>query len=197
MKHQTHTCPQECHSHVDHVVVPAEKIAVRVAELADQINRIYQGEQLTILAVMTGSLVFLADLVRYLHVMVRVEVTSVRSYPDDATRSLGPRFRLPPADGVAGRHVLLLDDILDSGATLKLLLETVEAMGPASLRSCVLLQKSRPDLPDRVQADFVCLDIDDDFVVGYGLDFNNLYRNLPDICLLKRDVFSSGGGPAT
>lgn len=174
--------------------MPADEIANRIARLAGQIDRTYRDGELTILAVMTGSLVFLADLVRRLRLMVRVEVASVRSYPDGATRSGGPKFRLPPAEGLAGRDVLVLDDILDSGATLRLLLDTVAAMKPASLRSCVLLRKSRPDLARRIRADFACFDIDDEFVVGYGLDFNNLYRNLPDICVLKRDVVRGGGG---
>ena len=192
MDHQINTAGRPFDSHVARVVVPADRIAQRVAELARQIDRTYHGRELTIVAVMTGALVFLADLVRNLSLMVRVEVASVRSYPDGAIRPQGAQFRLPPAEGIADKDVLVLDDILDSGATITLLMDTVTSMSPASLRSCVLLRKRRPELTERIAVDFAGFDVDDDFVVGYGLDFNNLYRNLPDICLLKPHVVSSG-----
>ena len=192
MDHQIDTIGQAVGGHVARVVVSADRIAQRVSILAEQIDRTYHGRELTIVAVMTGALVFLADLVRRLNLMVRVEVASVRSYPDGATRSGPARFRLPPAEGIAGKDVLVLDDILDSGATITLLMDTVASMSPASLRSCVLMRKSRPELTHRIGVDFAGFDIEDEFVVGYGLDFDNLYRNLPDICVLKRHILSSG-----
>lgn len=86
------------------------------------------------------------------------------------------------------------DDILDSGATLSAMIDMVFQMHPSSLRTCVMLRKDRPDLPDRLGVDFVGFDVEDDFVVGYGLDFNGLYRNLPDICSLSPKALAGAGG---
>jgi hypoxanthine phosphoribosyltransferase len=88
-----------------------------------------------------------------------------------------------PGD-LEGEHVLLVDDILDSGDTMRRLLDAAGQSRPASLRTCVLLRKDRPDLPDRLDADFAGFDVPDEFLVGYGLDYDNLYRNLPEICVL-------------
>ena len=176
------------------VVISRDRIARRVGELAEQIADCYGSRELTILAVLTGSLIFLADLVRSLPLVMRLDVTSVCSYPGDATRPSQPRLDLPPRADLAGKDVLILDDILDSGGTLRLLTDTLRRMSPASLRSCVLLRKNRPDLPDRLDVDFVGFDLDDEFVVGYGLDYNHLYRNLPDICLLSDRALSGNHG---
>lgn len=166
------------------VLISQDQIAQRVADLAEQINRQYAGEELTIVGVLTGAFVFLADVMRKLAMPVRMDVVIVSSYPGDAVRSQGARLTMPPAGNLAGKHVLVVDDILDSGRTLSFLLEYIGAMKPASLRTCVLLRKDRSDLDERVDADFVGFDIPDEFVVGYGLDYDDLHRNLPDICVL-------------
>lgn len=181
---------------VARVVVPRRDIRRRVQQLADAIARCYDGEELTILAVLTGSLIFLADLIRFLPLRMQMDVVSVSSYPGPAVRSQGPRLLLPPAEDLAARHVLILDDILDSGRTLAFLTRTISAMAPASVRSCVLLRKRRPDVPDRPEADFFGFDIDDEFVVGYGLDYNNFYRNLPDLCVLRDSALGGCGAGA-
>ena len=176
---------------IDRVVVSRDRIARRVGLLAEQIAGCCRDEELTVVAVLTGSLIFLADLVRNMPLLMRLDVASVSSYPGQAVRSQGPRFRITPAIDLTGRSVLILDDILDSGRTLELLLETIAAQKPASLRTCVLLRKSRPDVPDRIEPDFVGFDLPDEFVVGYGLDYNHLYRNLPDLCVLKPEAMRS------
>jgi hypoxanthine phosphoribosyltransferase len=168
---------------IDRVVVTREQIAARVAQLAGQIAEHYRGRELSILAVMTGSLVFLADLIRKLPLVMRLEILSVSSYPDGAMRSRGVKAGPLPAD-FRGKHVLIIDDILDTGSTIDALGRSVKAAGAASIRTCVLLRKRHPR-PVLGKADFVGLEIDDEFVVGYGLDYDNLYRNLPDICVLK------------
>ncbi len=170
------------------VVVSRRDIARRVAELAGEISARYADRDLTILAVLTGSVVFLADLMRELRLPVRLDMVSIRSYPGPATRSCGSTFRMAPETDLRGKHVLVIDDIFDSGGTLEMLLAAVEAMGPASLASCVLVRKDRPDLPDRMAVDFAGFDVGDEFVVGYGMDHDTLYRNLPDICVLTRHV---------
>ena len=179
------------------VLLSRERIADRVGQLSRRIARRYEGRELTIVAVLTGSLVFLADLIRELSLPVRVSLVTIRSYPGAATRSHGPQLVLAPEEDFAGRNVLLLDDILDGGETLALLARTVEAMSPASLASCVLLYKDRPDRSDRARPEYVGFDIPDEFVVGYGLDFDDRYRNLPDICVLKSLSDTRGRGAAS
>jgi len=174
------------------VVVSRHDIARRVGELADDITSRYGQGELTIVAVLTGALVFLADLVRELSIPVRIETVTIGSYPGRATRSCGPEFRLDPQVDLRGRHVLVVDDILDTGLTLGMLMETFGEMGPASLGSCVMVRKDRPDLPDRMAVDLAGFDLADEFVVGYGMDFDGLYRNWPDICVLTDHAARDG-----
>ncbi len=170
---------------IGRVLVPRNRIAVRVGELADEIEDFYHGREVTLVMALTGALMLVADLVRQLTLPVRIEPVSVCSYPGRATRSQGPAFRLPPSHQLADRNVLIVDDIYDSGATMALLTRAAEDAGASSIRSCVLLNKDRPDLPSRpTPPHFVGFHIPDEFVVGYGLDYDGLYRNLPEICVL-------------
>ncbi|MGC9454814.1 MAG: phosphoribosyltransferase [Phycisphaerae bacterium] len=166
------------------VVVDRSDIARRVGELADEIASHYGSSELTILAVLTGSLIFLADLIRRMPVMMRLDLVSVSSYPGRTTVSHGPRVTTPWAADVRNRHVLIVDDILDSGQTLQMIRKGVTDAGARDVRACVLLRKTRDDLPDRGEAEFVGFDVPNEFLIGYGLDHDGLYRNLPDIrCL--------------
>jgi hypoxanthine phosphoribosyltransferase len=143
-------------------------------------------------AALTGALIFLSDLIRRLPLRLRLDVVRVSSYPHRATASREPSVPIASAGDLPGRHVLIIDDILDTGKTLELIRGLVLAAGAASARTCVLISKRRDDLPARVAADFVGFDIEDQFVVGYGLDYGDLYRNLPDVCLL-RDLAGGNG----
>jgi len=174
------------------VLIPRHRIAARLDELARSITEAYPGGELTILAALTGSLVFLSDLIRRLPLRLRVDVVRVSSYPHEATASREPSVLIAPGGDLPGRHVLVIDDILDSGKTLELIRGLAMEAGAASVRTCVLLAKRRDDLPGRVAADFTGFEIDDQFVVGYGLDYGDLYRNLPDLCLL-RDLAGGAG----
>ena len=178
-------------SRATRVLISRRQIAERVEALADQIDACYDGAGFVILAALTGSIVFLSDLIRHLTGPLEIAVTAMRSYPGAATRSQGPETILPTETDLAGRHVLILDDILDSGRTLDLLKRTVGEQRPASCRACVLLRKDRPDLTGRPAADFVGFDVPDQFVIGYGLDSDGLYRNLPDVCVF--DDPAAGG----
>ena len=171
-------------NHSVQVLIPRRQIAKRVETVAEQIDACYGREPFVILTVLAGSIVFLSDLIRHLTGPLEIAFTAVRSYPGPATRSNGAETILPVETDLAGRHVMILDDILDSGRTLSLLRETVVGQRPASCRACVLLRKDRPELSDRPAADFVGFDVPDRFAVGYGLDYDGLYRNLPDICIL-------------
>jgi hypoxanthine phosphoribosyltransferase len=171
---------------IDHMVLSRQQIERRVEQLADEIARCYQGRQMTILAVMTGSLVFLADLIRRLPLMVRLNLISIRSY-GSTTCSSGPGAFDDLPTTLKAADVLIIDDILDTGRTLQALQAKARALGPSSLRTCVLLKKTRPG-EQRPEVDFAGFEIGDEFVVGYGLDFDNLYRNLPDVWALKAEA---------
>ncbi len=168
------------------VVVPADRIARRTREMGERIAGLYAGRELTIMAVLTGAMIFLADLIRQIPLQMRLDVVSISSYPGTATSSRGVRWQLPVSANLAGRHVLIVDDIVETGRTLEAMLDEIRQMGPASLRTCVLLRKQRPDLTRRHEPDLVGFDVPDEFVVGYGLDYDNLYRNVPEICVLRQ-----------
>ena len=167
------------------VVVPAEAIAARMPALAQEIVDAYGGgaEGIVIVPVMTGAFVFAADLVRRMPNRLRVDVATVRSY-GGGTTSQGPRIEgVMPT--VQGRHVLLVDDILDSGRTLSFLRKDMSDRGAASVRTCVLLRKRIPPAMS-TPCEFVGFDIPDLFVAGYGLDYDGWFRNLPDVGSLRK-----------
>jgi len=166
---------------IGRVLVTREEIARRVTELGREISAAYEGRDITIVAVLTGSLIFLADLIRQLPNRIRIFPISVSSYPGANTESQGPRLGAMPQ--LPAGDVLIVDDILDTGQTLDALVSHCRRH-VASVRACVLLNKKRK-MPRHVQADFTGFDIGEEFVVGYGLDFDNLYRNLPDIHELR------------
>jgi hypoxanthine phosphoribosyltransferase len=166
------------------ILIAAERIQQRVGELAHEIARDYQGRPVTIVGVLTGSLVFLADLIRQLDLPVRVGLVQASSYRGPTTTP--GRLTIHPelVPDVRGRHVLLLDDILDTGQTLAALAEHLEGLGTLSVRVAVLLRKQgRQRVP--LEPDYCGFDIPDVFVVGYGLDFNDEYRHLPYVAVLS------------
>jgi hypoxanthine phosphoribosyltransferase len=177
-------------SHALPVLITAQQIHQRVGELAALIGPQYRGRPLTIVGVLTGSLMFLSDLVRQLDVPLRIGFIQASSYRGAATKPgvlhIDPEIR---AD-VQGRHVLLLDDILDTGQTLRHLMAHLAELKPASVKVAVLLRKKgRQRHP--VEADFIGFEIPDEFVVGYGLDFNDEYRQLPYVAILPRSMYES------
>jgi len=183
---------------IEQILLKPDAISSRVDELADEIMADFppvepNADSLMIVPVLTGSLIFVADLVRRMPHMVRIEVVTVTSYPGTATESRGAKIVGElPAD-LTDRHVLIVDDIFDTGRTIEHLKEQLSTLNPASIKTCVLLRK-----PDRVvvedKPDYVGFDIPDEFVVGYGLDFDGHYRNLPFIGTLHPDAISSGRG---
>jgi hypoxanthine phosphoribosyltransferase len=165
------------------ILIPADRIQVRVADLAQQIAADFDGRSITIVGVLTGSLIFLADLVRQLDLPLRIGLIQASSYRGPTTLP-GPLHVQPElVPDVRGRHVLLLDDILDTGRTLSHLVRQLWSLEVASLRVAVLLRKQgRQQLP--LAPDYCGFEIPNVFVVGYGLDFNDEYRQLPYIAIL-------------
>jgi len=191
---------------IDLVLIHRDAIGRRLDELAQTIaadlkaetDRDAQGDsggepgEITLVPILTGSIIFLADLIRRLPIPMQIRVMSVTSYPGTATSSQGASIeaaltKLP--EDLSKNHVLIIDDILDSGNTLRVVKKTIEERNPASLRTCVLLRKTIPSAMS-FDVDYVAFDIPDEFVVGYGLDYNDYYRNLPDIVTLKKHVYS-------
>jgi hypoxanthine phosphoribosyltransferase len=148
--------------------------------------------EITLVPVLAGSFIFVADLIRHLPMRLQIRMLAISSYPGAATQSRPAQVQrgltnLPQT--LEGRHVLIIDDILDSGGTLRMAVELLKERQPASLRTCVLLRKQRPQAMN-FPVDYVAFDIPDEFIVGYGLDHNDYYRNLPDIVTLRPEVFS-------
>ena len=165
------------------VLITADQIRVRVDELAADVRASYAGKPFTVVGILTGSLVFLADLVRRIDLPHQVGLIQASSYRGTATNpgELVIRDELLP--DVRGRHLLVLDDILDTGQTITRLVEHLRAKGTASVRTCVLLRKvGRQRVP--FEPDFCGFSIPDKFVIGYGLDYNDEYRHLPFIGVL-------------
>lgn len=166
------------------VVLTAKEIELGVERLAEHIRNEYGARPLTILAVMTGSVVLLADLIRRLDMPLRVGVLQASSYRGATTTRGELMINMEMTPDVKDRDVLLVDDIFDTGHTLAKIVEKMKAMQPRSVRSVVLLRKhGRQEV--EYQPDFAAFEIPDEFVVGYGLDYQDEYRNLPYLAVLE------------
>ncbi len=171
---------------LDRVLFDEATILRRIDELAREITTHYQGRELTVIAVLNGSLIFMADLLRRIPLPLKLDCLSVASY-HGGTRTTGEVvFKQIALPDVVGRHILILDDILDSGLTLAAIREKLETERPLSVKICVLLRKLKARIRP-VEADHVGFNIGDEFVVGYGLDYMERYRNLPCIGVLRKD----------
>jgi hypoxanthine phosphoribosyltransferase len=169
------------------VLITEEQIRRRVDEVAGEIARAYADQPLTIVGVLTGCLVFLADLIRRLDLPLRIALVQASSYRGATTTpgQLHVQDELLP--DLKGRHILLIDDILDTGKTLKHMVEHLRGLGTASVRTAVLMRKEgRQEVV--IEPDFVGFTIPNEFVVGYGLDYNDEYRNLPFIGILEESA---------
>lgn len=177
-------CPSE---DLDSILVSEEQIQNRLKELGAQITADYQGRELAVIAVINGAIIFVADLIRQINLAVQLDCIRVSSYRDETRPLQEPevidRIRL----NLEGIDVLLIDDILDTGNTLVKITDIIRKMNPASLKTCVLLDKQTPRDVD-FNADYIGFKIPDEFVVGYGLDFAERYRQLPCIGVLKPEL---------
>jgi hypoxanthine phosphoribosyltransferase len=170
---------------LERVIFREEEIAARLDQLAVQITEDYRGKDLTVLAILNGSLIFMSDLLRRIPLPLQLDCLRVKSYFGGTVSSGRVQFDHAALPQVQDRHVLLLDDILDSGNTLAAITGTIRLeAAPLSVKSCVLLRKNKKRSLS-IEADYVGFDIEDEFVVGYGLDYQERYRNLPYIGVLK------------
>ncbi len=166
------------------VLLSAESIRTRVTEMAQEIQRDYTGQVITVVVLMDGALFFVADLLRQIDLPMRIVTLGASSY-HGGTESTGQvKINWPAGVEFSGHDILLLDDILDTGLTLKALRERLLGENPATLRTAVLLDKKRPREHD-VPLNYCGFEIEDEFVVGYGMDYQGRFRNLPCIGILK------------
>jgi hypoxanthine phosphoribosyltransferase len=174
---------------VGEVLITFEQIRQKTEELGRQITEDYQGKDLLLICVLKGGLMFLADLMREIQLPVEIDFMAVSSY-GDATESSGVvRILMDLDQNVQGRHVLIVEDIIDTGRTLNYIIDNLRTRGPASIKVCTLLNKpARRELD--MPLDYVGFTIPDRFVVGYGLDYGQIYRNLPFIGVLKPELYS-------
>lgn len=189
------------HADLDRTLLTGEQIASRVAEIGRELSAdlerdiARQGDaesvdasSIVIIPIMTGAMIFTADLIRRMPLKLSLRVVAVSSYPGQSTQSKGAKMAGEIPGDLTGKHVVIIDDILDSGQTLALVRELVSARQPASVRIAVLLKKPGERRVRDVSADYVGFEIPDEFVVGYGLDYDGYYRNLPQIATLRPEV---------
>lgn len=178
------------------ILIDRVRIAGRVREMARELSADLESElhkegssasdhadRIVLLPILSGAIVFTADLIREMPLKLSMRMVTVSSYPGATTQSKGASLRGALPKDLAGRHIVIIDDILDSGQTLALMRDLAAEQKPASLRICVLLRKDVPRSVE-VHPDYVGFDIPNEFVVGYGLDHDGYYRNLPDIAVL-------------
>ena len=166
------------------VMITEGEISKRILEVADRINKDYEGRELILICVLKGGVMFMCDLAKRLNLDVRLDFMSVSSYGAE-TKSSGVVKIIKDLDNsIEGRDVLIVEDIIDSGNTLAYLLDILEKRGPKSIKLCTLLDKPSRREKD-VVVDYVCFEIEDKFVLGYGLDYDQRYRNLPYIGVME------------
>ncbi|MDD2282033.1 MAG: hypoxanthine phosphoribosyltransferase [Eubacteriales bacterium] len=173
---------------LDEVLLSKEEIDEKVKELGKMLAKEYAGKRPLLICVLKGALIFVADLARAMNIPLEVDFMAVSSYGVSTKSSGVVRILKDLETGIEGRHVLIVEDIIDTGLTLKYLIENLKSRKPASIKICTLLDKpSRRRV--QLQPDFSGFEIPDKFVIGYGLDFSEIYRNLPFIGVLKPEAY--------
>lgn len=180
--------PQPMHADMENVLFSADEIQARIKELGAEIARDYAEKEPHLVTILKGSIPFIADLMRAIDVPMTVDVLGVSSYA--GTQSSGEvRLTKDLDDAIEGRHVLVIEDIIDTGLTLSYVLRNLRQRMPASVKVVTFLDKPS-GRGTQIDADYVGFTIPDGFVVGYGLDWNQRYRNLPYVGILKREVYA-------
>jgi hypoxanthine phosphoribosyltransferase len=178
------------HDDVEEVLLTGEQIQARIAELGAQLGTDYAGRDPVLVSVLKGSIVFLADLVRQMEIPLSIDLMEVSSYGASTESSGQVRILKDLSMTIDGRDVIVVEDIIDTGLTLNYLLRYLHDKGPASIRICCLLDKPARRLAD-ISIDYRGFTIPDRFVIGYGLDYDERYRNLPYIGVLRPSVYGA------
>jgi len=190
-KYANHVCRSaSLHDDIETILVDEATLQARVRDLGQRISQEYQGKNLLLVSVLKGSFIFMSDLIRSISIPLEVDFMAISSYGKGVVSSGAVRIIQDLMIPIEGRNLIIVEDIIDSGNTLSYLLRMLRERQPASIRIMTLLDK-----PERrevaVQVDWVGFSIPNEFVVGYGLDYNETYRNLPYIGVLKRTVYAN------
>ena len=167
------------------VLIPEEDVNKKISEIAAQISRDYEGRPIHLVCVLKGGVFFTCELAKRLTVPVSLDFMSVSSYGGGTESSGVVRIVKDLDEPLEGKEVLIVEDIIDSGRTLAYLIEILKQRGPKSIRLCTLLDKPERRVKKQVKVDYTCFSIPDEFVVGYGLDYDQKYRNLPYIGVVE------------
>jgi hypoxanthine phosphoribosyltransferase len=181
------------HDDIERILIGEQEIRAGIERVAAEIQAAYAGEEPTVVAVLKGSVVFVADLIRRLPIPLHLAFVWAESYRQGTSPGPLELGRLPPPSELAGRRILLVDDILDSGRTLRAIRDEILARGAREVRTCVFLDKPARRAVE-LEADHVCFRVEDQFVVGYGLDYRGRYRNLPFVAVLEPRVLAGRAG---
>ncbi len=174
---------------VERVLVSKEQLDRQVEELGARISKDYQGQELVIIGVLKGGFIFLADLARKITIPVDLDFMSVSSYGNSSKSSGVVKIIKDVDTNITGKHVLIVEDIIDTGLTLNHLVELLKTRGPLSVKVCAALDKPSRRKVD-LKVDYKGIEIPDEFVIGYGLDYAGKYRNIAEVCVLKREVYT-------
>jgi hypoxanthine phosphoribosyltransferase len=185
----------DLHDDIAQILLTEDQISTRVAELGARITADYQGRPVTLVSVLKGSLPFMADLMRAIDLPLRIDLMEVSSYGGATTESSGlVRILKDLSASIAGEDVLIVEDIIDTGLTLNYLIRYLRGKNPKTLRICTLLDKPARRLVE-IPVDYIGFEIPDQFVIGYGLDYGEVYRNLRFVGVLKPEVYGAAGQP--
>lgn len=177
------------HKDIESIYFTEEQIAEAVKALGKQITKDYAGKKPLLICILKGSVIFLADLIREIELDCRIDFMTVQSYHNSTVSSGVIEITKDVGTDIEGRDVILVEDILDSARTLNYVYNTLSERKPASMKICTLLDKKTTKVAN-IKADYKCFDIEDQFVVGYGLDYAQDYRALPYIGILKKEVYT-------
>lgn len=184
---------QSMHQDIDHILVSEEELKAKVAELGAKISADYEGKDLLLVSILKGAVVFMADLMRAVTIPCGIDFMVVSSYGGANTSSTGLVKIIKDLDqDLSGKDVLIVEDILDTGVTLSHLMPMLQMRKPNSLRLCTILSKPSRRKAD-IEPDYCGFEVPDEFVVGYGLDYDEKYRNLPYVGVLKPEIYSNKG----
>lgn len=174
---------------IKYVLKSREEIESRVKEIASELNEKYRDKNPIFVSILKGSFMFMADLMREINIFCNIDFMAVSSYGSGSSTSGEVRISKDTSQALEGRHVIIVEDILDSGLTLQYLKKHILSKEPASLSVCVLLDKKGRRVTE-IDADYVCFSVPDEYIVGYGLDYDQKYRNLPYIGVLKPEIYT-------
>lgn len=180
---------EEYEDEIQEILITKEEIEARVIALGEEITAVYQGQEIIMVGILRGAVIFMSDLARKIRVPVTFDFMDVTSYGQQAESSGIVRIIKDLEENIQGSHVLIVEDIIDTGLTLKYVVNLLLTRDPASIKICTLLDKPDRRQEKQVTIDFNGFEIPDHFVVGYGLDYAEKYRNLEDICLLSPRVY--------